>query len=183
MSTIEQSAKPESNVITIGKITSVYGIKGWVKIHSFTEPFDNIFEYLPWDVTLGDKVETVKIDKFKLSGDTLVGHIVGCDDRELARRYCGGMIQVKRDQLPELDDGEFYWNDLLGLAVVSIDGDEFGVVSEFLETGSNDVLVVKRNSEDKYGIKERLIPYLPEQVIKNVDLDSGKILVDWEPDF
>lgn len=178
-----RSNAADADLVTLGKITTVYGIKGWVKIHSFTEPYDNLFEYLPWVLQVAGATESVDIDQVKWSGDTLVAHIVGCDDRDYARRYSGCLIQVAREQLPELEEGEYYWNDLLGLSVLSVSGDDFGAVTDFIETGSNDVLVVKRTSADQYGIKERLIPYLPEQVIQKVDLDAGQIVVDWEPEF
>ena len=92
-------------------------------------------------------------------------------------------ITVDSAQLPQLDDGDYYWKDLMGLQVVNVDGYEMGKVIDMMETGSNDVLVVKANLKDAFGVKERLIPFLDEQVIKKVDLATGVIEVDWDPGF
>ncbi len=111
-----------------------------------------------------------------VQGKGLVAKLKGCDDRESARDLIGALIQVRRGDLAELEPGEFYWADLLGLKVETLSGTELGAVDNLLETGANDVLVVR-------GDRERLIPFLQGQVVHDVDLDKQRIRVDWDPDF
>ncbi len=174
-----------SNLVNVGRITAVYGIKGWVKVHSYTEPQDNLFEYHPWFIKTKHGVKQIEIDEARPHGDAYVAHIVGVDDRDLAAAYTAADIAVERDLLPELEEGEFYWNQLEGLAVVSSfngEPERLGVVSKILETGANDVLVVQGDAQS-IDQRERLIPYVPEQFVLSVDLDKGEILVDWDPEF
>ncbi|ACE84515.1 ribosome maturation factor RimM [Cellvibrio japonicus] len=177
------SAK-SSNLVSVGRITAVYGIKGWVKVHSYTEPQDNLFEYHPWWVKTRHGVKQVEIDEARPHGDAYVAHIKGVDDRDLAMAYTAADIAVERDLLPELEDGEYYWNQLEGLSVFTVFGGEqrLGVVTKLLETGANDVLVVQGDAQS-IDQRERLIPYVPGQFVLSVDLDSKRILVDWDPEF
>lgn len=176
-----EDQQPGSRV-SLGKITSVYGVKGWVKVYSHTDPMTNILDYAPWYLKLDGRWQTVKLAQGRTQGKGLVAKLVGCDDRDQARAYCGAEIFVDQQQLPELQGDEFYWHQLEGLTVITEQGDELGRVDYLIATGSNDVLVVKgmASSIDR---RERLIPYLPDQVIKSIDLDSGCIRVDWDPEF
>lgn len=174
-----------SNLVNVGRITAVYGVKGWVKVHSYTEPQDNLFEYHPWFLKTKHGVKKIEIDEARPHGDAFVAHIVGVDDRDFALQYTAADIAVERDLLPELDDGEYYWSQLEGLVVFTqFDGkrQRLGAVSKIMETGANDVLVVAADAEsiDK---RERLIPYVPEQFVLSVDLNNGEMLVDWDPEF
>ncbi len=174
-----------SNLVNVGRITAVFGIKGWVKVHSYTEPQDNLFEYQPWFIKTKHGVKQIEIDEARPHGDAYVAHIIGVDDRDLAATYTAADIAVERDLLPELEEGEFYWNQLEGLVVFSsFNGapERLGVVSKILETGANDVLVVVGDAQS-IDQRERLIPYVPEQFVLSVDLDKGEILVDWDPEF
>jgi 16S rRNA processing protein RimM len=173
------------NLVNVGRITALFGIKGWVKIHSYTEPEENVFEYHPWWLKTAQGVKKVEVDEFRPHGDAFVAHIVGIDDRDLAALYTSVDIAVERNLLPELDEGEYYWSQLEGLAVYTqFDGQHrrLGVVDKILETGANDVLVVAADpgSIDK---RERLVPYVPEQFVLSVDLVAREILVDWDPEF
>lgn len=177
-----------SNLVTVGRITGVFGIKGWVKIHSDTEPRDNIFEYTPWWLKTRHGVKPVEIDQAKPHGNGLIAHIKGVDDRDLAETYCKVDIAVERDLMPELEEGEFYWDQLIGLTVITEQGPEpvvLGSVQKLMATGANDVLVVKGNTETLASLdnKERLLPYVPGQFVKSVDLEAGEIRVDWDPEF
>lgn len=174
-----------SNLINVGRITTVFGVKGWVKIHSATEPRENICSYHPWWLKTRHGVKQVEIDEFKLHGDGLVAHIKGIDDRDAAREICQVDIAVEIQQMPDLDNGEYYWHQLVGLTVISVfEGSEvdLGKVLRLLETGANDVLVVK-GGVDSLDQQERLIPYVPDQYVLNVDLEQQQIRVDWDPDF
>ncbi|WP_305857291.1 ribosome maturation factor RimM [Balneatrix alpica] len=168
--------------LLVGRITSVYGVKGWVKIYSYTQPLENIFAYEPWTLQLNGQALAVNIDQWRTHGEGLVAHIKGCDDRDLARSYCGAEIYIEQEQLPALEDGEFYWHQLEGLQVVNLQEQLLGRVDHLMATGANDVLVVKPcvGSVDK---QERLIPYLPDNIVKEVLLEQERLVVDWDPSY
>ncbi len=173
-----------SKLVNVGRITAVYGIKGWVKVHSYTEPQENLFSYHPWLLKTKHGVKKIEIDDARPHGNAFVAHIVGVDDRDLALEYTAADIAIERDLLPELDDGEYYWSQLEGLVVISCyEGKEqrLGVVSKIMETGANDVLVVTADA-DSIDKRERLIPYVPEQFVVSVDLVAGEMRVHWDPE-
>ncbi|WP_237058808.1 ribosome maturation factor RimM [Microbulbifer sediminum] len=169
-------------LVTVGRITAVYGVRGWVKVHSFTEPMDNILQFHDWWLQAGDGWEPLQIDGGRRHGKGLIVHIKGVDDRDLAARFCQRDIAVSRAQMPSLAEGEYYWHQLEGLAVVSRFGgaeQDLGTVERLMETGANDVLVVRGGKDGR----ERLIPFLPGEFITDIDLDAGVITVDWDPEF
>jgi 16S rRNA processing protein RimM len=178
-------AKKSSNLVDVGKVGAVNGIKGWVKIHSDTEPADNLFSYSPLWLKTRHGVKPMEIDEYRLQGKGWVAHFKGLDDREQAQALTGATIAVERAQMPQLEAGEFYWHQLQGLAVISeFEGQtaRLGTVQRLLETGANDVLVVRGDTES-VDQSERLIPYIPDLYVKNVDLDAGEIHVEWDPAF
>ena len=162
--------------VVIGWLTSPHGLKGWMKIQSHTRPGTDIFKYDHWLIGNGDSWKKTKIENHRAQGKGLIVKLEGCDDRNQSEALCKHEIGISADQLDVLAENEFYWSDLIGLQVKSSQGFDFGRVDSLVETGSNDVLVVK-------GDKERLIPYISPDVIKNIDLDSAVIEVDWDPDF
>lgn len=177
--------------IALGHIASVYGVKGWLKIHSNTSPMENILNYPRWILDTLDsdgngQLKIVEIDQARPHGKGLVAHIVGCDDRELARTYCGSQITVCIDELPEPEDDEIYWHQLESLDVFSRNaaGDNIllGKVSHLMETGANDVLVISP-SKGSIDRRERLVPWLIDQVVLDVNPAKGFIRVDWDPEF
>lgn len=175
------------DLVILGRVTSVYGIKGWVKVFSETEPMQGILEYRPWLIKPKNQDwQPVNLVGGKQHGKGLIVQFEGCNDRNWAMRYCGATIAVPKDSLPALDEDDFYWHQLEGLRVYTEDdaGREIllGRVDHLMSTGSNDVLVVKGFTESIDG-RERLLPYLPGQVIKGVDLQAGEIRVDWDPEF
>lgn len=169
--------------VILGKIGAVYGIKGWLKVHSFTDDPQAIFDYAPWVLNLSGKKQSVEVSEWRRHSNGLIAKFSHLSDRNEAQLITGAEILVKSELLPNLPEGEFYWRDLIGMDVVNTQGYNFGKVTDIMETGSNDVLVVKANHNDGFGKKERLIPYIDEQVIKHVSLDSKQIDVDWEPGF
>ncbi|MGL4205429.1 MAG: ribosome maturation factor RimM [Aeromonadaceae bacterium] len=169
--------------VVIGRLGAVYGIKGWLKVHSFTDDAERIFEYTPWLIQQGGTWREIQISGWKRHNNGLVCKLDGVDLREDAQALAGVDIGVMPQHLPELPEGEYYWSDLIGCQVTNLKGYQMGEVTELMETGSNDVLVVKAKLNDAYGMKERLIPYLEGQVIKKIDLASRSIEVDWDPDF
>lgn len=169
--------------ITLGKVGAVYGIKGWLKIHSFTDEPEAILDYFPWSLKLGNKIQTVEITDWRKHNKGLIVKVAGIDDRDDAQALVGSEILTSEAALPELSQGDFYWRDLIGMSVVTNKGYDLGVVSDMMETGANDVLVVKANLNDGFSKKERLIPYLFEQVIESVSIENKQICVDWDPGF
>ncbi|XPF96406.1 ribosome maturation factor RimM [Colwellia sp. RE-S-Sl-9] len=169
--------------IILGKVGAVYGIKGWLKIHSFTDDQEAILDYFPWSLKLGNKTQLVEITDWRRHSNSLIVKVANVDDRDIAQAYVGSEIIVNEKALPELPEGEFYWRDLIGMTVVTTEGYNLGRVSDVMETGANDVLVVKANLNDGFGKKERLIPYLFEQVVESVSLENKQICVDWDPGF
>ena len=169
--------------VTLGKVGAVYGIKGWLKIHSFTDDHEAILDYFPWSLKLGSKIQSVDITDWRKHNNGLVVKVAGIDDRDIAQKLVGSEIFVSEEALSDLPEGEFYWRDLIGMAVVTDKGYDLGQVSDIMETGANDVLVVKANLKDGFGKKERLIPYLMDQVILSISAEDKQICVDWDPGF
>lgn len=166
----------EQNYLVIGKISGVFGVKGWVKIFSYTQPRENILNYKIWQLRKGSDFKSCQVQGGQVHSKGVVAKVAGVDDRDQAALMIGWDILIERTQLPPVDPGEYYWADLEGLTVETTQGVVLGVVDYLLETGANDVLVVK-------GERERLIPFLRKQTIIAVDLDHGKIIVDWDPEF
>lgn len=170
---MSQAFKP----LIVGKLNGASGIKGWVKVFSYTDPKENILNYSPWFLKLDGQWQQVSIINGREQGKTVVAQLEGCNDRNTAESYRGVEIAIDESQLPQLGEGEYYWRDLIGLTVVNVAGDEVGTVEKMMETGANDVLVVKTASKE-----ELLIPYVPEYSVMKVDLESKQITVDWEFD-
>ena len=169
--------------VTVGKIGAVYGIKGWLKITSFTDNAENIFDYTPWILIQGQQQRQLDVVDWKRHNKGLIAKFAGIDDRDMAATLTGATIAILAQQLPELPDDEYYWRELIGMAVENEQGYHLGTVSQLMETGANDVLVVRANSNDAYGKQERLIPFVEERFVKQVDKASGIIRVDWDPGF
>lgn len=163
--------------IVVGEISGVFGIKGWVKVYSFTEPRENILNYSPWILRKGSDLKTLEVLDGSLQGKAVVASLSGITDRDIAASLGGYEIVIDAGMLPEPEEGEYYWRDLIGLKVETEQGVTLGLVDYLLETGANDVLVVKD------GEKERLIPFLQGQFVKKIDLESGLMIVDWDPEF
>jgi len=168
--------------MVVGRLGAVYGIKGWMKINSFTDIPEGIFNYSPWFIEQKGEWVEVAIEDFKRHGKGLVAKLVGVDVREEAQALTGAEIAINASQLPKLDD-DFYWRDLIGCSVETDKGYTLGKVTDMMETGSNDVLVIKANATDAFGKKERLVPFLDGQVIISVDITALKIIVNWDPSF
>ena len=171
------------NPVVVGRLGAVYGIKGWLKVNSFTDNPESIFDYMPWLIQQKGVWREIQLTGWKRHNNGLICKIEGIDTREDAQVLTGIDIAVLSDQLPTLPQGEYYWRDLIGCAVVTTKGYQLGSVSELMETGSNDVLVVQANLKDAFGMKERLIPFIDDQVIKHIDITARLIEVDWDPGF
>ncbi|WP_100641972.1 ribosome maturation factor RimM [Alteromonas facilis] len=169
-----------SDTLVIGKIGAPYGVKGWVKINSYTDDSTGIFDYVPW--FLGDERE-YQVEQWRFSGKSLVAKLVGIESRDDAERIKNLDIHITAQQLPTLSGDDYYWRDLIGMQVETQQGYNLGTVKEMFETGANDVMLVKAQSNDAFGQKERMLPFIRESVIKSVDMQARTITVDWDPGF
>jgi len=162
--------------VVVGRISGIYGIKGWVKVFSYTQPRENILGYAQWMLRGAGGCQTLKLSDGRRQGAGVVACLEGIDDRDRARRLIGAEIVINRSQLAAAGEDEYYWIDLMGLEVQTLDGEVLGMVDHLLATGANDVLVVR-------GERERLIPFIQGDVVAGVDLEQGLIRVDWDPAF
>ncbi len=165
-----------SHMVVLGRVTGVFGVRGWIKVHSHTDPRDNILNYNPWYLKGAGGWREYRLLNGRRQGKGIVASLEGYSDRDHADVLLGCDIAVPRSRLETLGQDEFYWSDLQGLEVFTLDGHSLGRVSHLFDTGANDVLVVR-------GDREHLIPYVWEQVVKSVDLAGGRMQVDWDPDF
>ena len=162
--------------LLLGRIVGVFGVEGWVKLESWTEPREGILKYRPWRLRQGGSEREVGQPQGRAQGKGLVARIPGVGDRDAAQALVGAEIWIDRDRLPRARKGEWYWADLEGMDVVTLEGVVLGKVSHLFATGANDVLVVQ-------GERERLIPFTPGHAIGEVDLAARVIRVDWDPEF
>lgn len=168
---------PNSDYLNAGHISGVFGVKGCVKVFSFTQPRENILKYSPWFLQKNNQISEIKVVSGQRHGNAVVAELEGVADRDAAAALMGSEILILRQQLPKTKADEYYWADLVGLAVETVSGVSLGKVDHLLETGANDVLVVVD------GETERLIPFLLKQTVLKIDLDTGMMTVDWDPDF
>lgn len=162
--------------IVIGEVAGLYGVRGWVKLHSFTEPRANLLGFETVELGRRGEWRPGRLVEGRPHGKGLIGRFDGIEDRDQAAALMGDEIAVMRSQLPETDDETVYWVDLIGLEVVNLAGEILGTVERLIETGGNDVLVVD-------GDRERLIPYLKGTVVRDIDRSVGRLLVDWDKDY
>lgn len=177
------------NKIVLGRLSGAHGIKGWNKLQSYTAAPEDIGNYSHWYLRGRDEQEWRPVECAQMSsqGKRLLVRLQDCEDRNQAEALVGCEVAVDASALPTLDEGEYYWYELKGLRVVSQTAEGtvvLGRIADLIETGANDVLVVHGKAcADAVDQRERLIPYLPDQVVKQVDLDAGTILVEWDVEF
>ena len=194
--------------VVLGKVIGFFGVKGWVKVHSDTDPRENIVSYSQWWLGDSKQRKPIGVRTGKRSGKNVVAQLAGIETREQAEPLLGKEISVKRSMLPELNSHEVYWTDIVGCTVEDVQGNTLGPVERLFDTGANDVMVVKdqradetrlqtggtqtadkdgkrvvegHRQQDKTG--EILIPWIRPSVITSIDLTTKRIVVDWDPDF
>lgn len=182
MSGSAQASPPRSGAadekwVLVGRIVGLSGVRGEVKLESYTEPRTQIFSYQPWLLKAGSGESEISGCRGRAQGKGIVATLPDIEDRDGAARFVGSEIWVRRSALPRAKRGEYYWADLEGLEVVTVEGAKLGKVSHLVATGANDVLVVND------GERERLIPFVINDYVKQVDFDTGRITVDWDPEF
>ena len=163
--------------ILLGRVAGVFGVRGEIKLESWTEPRSAIFKYQPWILRTpaGQESELTGV-RGRDSGKTLVATFPSVTDRDVAEAMIGTEIYVARSALPPPSADEYYWVDLEGLDVQTVDGVKLGMASHLFSTGSNDVLVTR-------GDRERMIPFVMGDFVKSVDFEANLIVVDWDPEF
>ena len=165
----------DDDLICVGHILGSQGLKGWVRVFSSTSPRENIVSYGPWLVEQGGELKAMSVTG-RLQGKNVVARLEGIEDRTRADELNGCRIFIKPEQLPGLDAGEYYWSDLIGLTVETLDGVALGEVASMMETGADDVMVLN-------GERERLIPFVIDQIVREVDLVNRRLVVDWSPEY
>ena len=171
------SSRKLEEIVVMGKVLVPYGVNGWIKVYSYTEKIESFLTYKKNLFLSKDQHSwiEIKVKEIKLHGKTIVANFAEITDRNQAEYYKDYLIGVPKIFLPQLKANQYYWSDLIGCEMFNLQGVSFGVVDTFIETGANDVIVVK-------GDKERLIPYTTETVLK-VDAINSKIIVDWDENF
>ncbi|MEO0576106.1 MAG: ribosome maturation factor RimM [Pseudomonadota bacterium] len=157
--------------ITVGEIRGVYGVRGWVKLFSWTRPRANLLTFSRFQSPDGRSLEVLESRE---QGKTLVARFAGIDDRDAALAMHGTTLTVLRDDLPDAEEDQYYWSDLIGATVTDVHRGEIGIVDHLIETGAHDVMVVKRT-----GAADELIPFAVGQVVAEVDIALATIVVDW----
>lgn len=170
----------DQELIILGRVTGLFGVRGWLKVFSDTDPREGIGKYSEWLLKRQHGWQRIAVESGRKQGKNVVVKLAGIDDRDMAATLLDCEIAITRDQLAMARPGEYYWIDLEGLTVVTTDGVELGRVDHLLETGANDVLVVR---EENSGAREHLVPYVPRQVVKDIDLQEKRMIVDWDPEF
>jgi 16S rRNA processing protein RimM len=173
---------PDVNDIRLGSINGIHGIKGWVKVFSYTDPMEAILDYSPWILRKGGVEKEITIKDGQASGKRLIVQLEGIDTRDQAEDLIGYEVHVNIAAMPDLEEGEFYWYQLEGLVVKSSGGEVLGKIDHMLETGANDVMVVEP-TPDSIDKEQRLIPYLEGDVVKQVDQEIGVVTVDWDSGY
>ncbi len=171
--TLTESTDNLVEPITLGKVVGVFGVNGWVKLFSYTEPREAILDYASFLLGNGGQWNAAKWVEGKRHGKNVIVRLEGVSDRDSAAALIGQEIRIRRDDMPEAGEGQYYWSDLQGLSVVHKDGTTLGEVEHMLATGAHDVMVVK-------GDQEILIPFVLGNTILDVDVTKGVIQVDWE---
>ena len=173
--------KTEANdLVIMGRIVAPYGVFGWLKVIPDTEIFDGLLDYKTWWIGKDNSWRELTVESAKIHNDVLVVKLQGIDERDGAFACKGKQIAVPRALLPKPEENEYYWSDLIGLAVKNQQDVDFGKITDVFETGANDVLVV--NGVDETGKRERLIPFTA-QTILDVNLEDKTMLVDWDSEF
>lgn len=165
-------ARGEGGSVELGRVTGAFGIKGWIRLHSYTVPPERILRYRRWRV--GGR--EWKVLDGHAQGPSVAAGLEGLEDRNAAEAMRGAVVEVPRSALPKPKRGEFYWSDVLGAEVVSTTGAKLGTLESVGSNGAQDVMVVR-------GERERLIPFVPGPIVKQVDAAAKRIVVEWEPEY
>jgi len=173
---VAQPLPPPEDYVVMGRVVAPYAVRGWIKLQTFTEYLDSLLDYPVWRLGKDGRWRDYRVLDGKIHGQYLMAGLEGVEDRTAAEALMGLDVAVLREEMPEADEDEYYWDDLIGLDVVNLAGEALGRVEGLLETGANDVLQVRN------GETERLLPFV-DAVVKEVDLEAGRLVVDWGLDY
>ncbi len=168
--------RPTESPILLGRVSGLFGVRGWVKIFSYTNPREAILDYRQWDLTQHGKTTSYRLSNGQRQGKGVIVQFEGISDRTVAQKLMGAEVSVGRTQLQPTSEDEYYWADLIGCEVLDLQQQSLGKVVELMETGANDVMIVRQGQE------ERLIPFVDPWVVE-VDLPGETIVVSWEADY
>ena len=176
-----------SKSVVLGRVVGAFGVQGWVRIKPFTESFNGLMEQPVWTLRRESEERAVEVTvvDLKVHVGSLLAKLQGIDDRTAAEGLRGADVTVARDELPPADDGEYYWNDLIGLAVLNSRGVELGRITGLIAAPAHDVLRVQAATNEgsqSLPSRERLIPFV-EPILQSVDVKGGSVIVDWEADY
>ncbi len=163
-------------MLLVGKINGIFGVQGWIKIFSHTEPIANICKYIPLYTKSKDKFTKLNIANCKLHSKTIIAKIDAIDDCDKARELLGLAIYIDKLQLPKTNNNEYYYSDLINMAVVNKNNEDFGLVSYLFDNSAHVVLVTK-DDENEY-----LIPFI-DPFIVDINIINKVITVDWGKDY
>lgn len=166
-----------SDDIVVGRIVGVFGVRGWCKVFSHSRPREQILSYTQWYIGQDKNRQVVTLQEGKVHGEAIIVKLDGIDDRDQAAALKGSNIWITPSQLERLESDEYYWRQLIGLEVIDQAGVLLGKVDGLIETGANDVLLVKA------GKQEHLIPFIMDQVVTKIDIETGQMSVDWDIDY
>jgi 16S rRNA processing protein RimM len=161
--------------VVLGQVGAAFGVQGWVRIHSYTDPPENILEYGRWQVGQGGRWREVEVEGGRTTAKGVLAKFVGVDTPEDARLAVGAQIAVGRTELPPAAPGEYYWSDLEGLVAFGQNGAQLGRIEEFRATPAGTLVVVK-------GERDHWIPFVRERIV-SVDLEAGRVVFDWAADW
>lgn len=161
--------------VVLGRIVGLFGVRGWVKVFSYTEPREAVLNYKGLQLSRHGVWQSANVAEGQRHGKSVIARFDEINDRDSAGALVGAELGVDRADLPVPEVGQYYWSDLIGLDVVREDGSRLGTIETMLETGANDVMVLK-------GERERLIPFVRDKIVVDVDLSKKRVTVDWEWD-
>ena len=182
-----EPAELPADAIEVGRIADAWGIKGWFKVLSHSADPEALFSSKRWYLQPAERglktfsgTVLLKIREAKDHSGTVVATAQEVDDRDAAEALRGARVFVPRSSFPTANPDEYYWVDLIGLAVVNREGVDLGTVKELLSTGPQTVLVLDYEADGKP--QERMIPFV-SAFVDAVDLPGKRITVDWQADY
>jgi 16S rRNA processing protein RimM len=183
---VTQSVKIPADLVLVGHVTGAFGVQGWIKIHPYSAEASALLHAKTWWLSkVADGIAVYDVEKLeaKIHGESVVARIMGIAGRDAAESLKGHVIEIQRGHFPVLDNNEFYWSDLIGLAVENLQGESLGVVADLIESGAHPILrVVGAANQDEALEREYLIPFV-ENFVPDVDQKNKKITVDWGLDY
>ena len=164
-----------SRRVVLGQVGGAFGVQGWVRIQSYTDPPTNILKFGRWQLGRAGQWREVEVEDGKMTAKGVLAKLAGVETPEEARLVTGSEIAVERDQLPAAAPGEYYWSDLEGLAAFGQNGQSLGRIEEFRATPAGTVVVIR-------GERQHWVPFVKERIV-SVDLDAGRVVLDWDADW